>query len=62
MKNKLLKDKDIAGIFNGLLFQPQTNIQNYCFQIAILMKKQTNVLQEMEHTIVNTVTYRQMLL
>jgi hypothetical protein len=23
MNNKLLKDKDIAGIFSGLLFQPQ---------------------------------------
>jgi len=43
-------------------FRHKANTQIYCFQIAILMKKQTNVLQEMEHTIVNTVTYRQMLL
>jgi len=43
-------------------FSHKTNTQIYCFQIAILMKKQTNVLQEMEHTIANTVTYRQIML
>jgi len=43
-------------------FSHKTNTQICCFQIAILMKRQTNVLQEMELTIVNTVTYRQMLL
>jgi hypothetical protein len=62
MNNKLFKDKDSARSFNDHVISATDLTQISCFQTAILMKRQTNVLQEMEHTIVNTVTQQQKLL